>query len=111
MQETFHTLYPEKEIWKSIISHTNILNFFPASIPQSNVQRIFESVCVRRTNKYVPQSALWISRLFIKFANKNQKVCLTLDCWENILNGPRKFITEAENPDSQNCYLNLINDK
>ena len=31
-----------------------IFNFFPASILLSNVQSLSESVCVRRTNKYVP---------------------------------------------------------
>ena len=96
----FLTLYPEKEIWKSVILQTNISNFFPASIPLSNVQRILESVCVRHTNKCVPQSALWISCLFIELANKNEKVCLILDCSGNILNEPRKFRTEADNPDS-----------
>ena len=44
------TLYPEKEIWKSIISQTNTFNLFPASIPLNNVQRILESVCIRCTN-------------------------------------------------------------
>ena len=33
----FHILYPEKKIWKSIISQTNIFNFFPASVLLGNV--------------------------------------------------------------------------
>ena len=101
----FHTLHTEIEIWKSIISQTNIFIFFPASILLSNVQRILESVCVRCTNKYVPQSALRISPLFTESANQNEKVRLTLDCSGNILNEPRKFKTEAENPDSQSVIL------
>ena len=49
--------------------------------------------------------------LFIELANKSEKVCLTLDCSGNILNGPRKFRTEAGNPDSQTCYFNVINNE
>ena len=59
----------------------------------------------------MPQPALWISHLFIKLANKNEKVCLILDCSGNILNGPGKFRAEADNPDSQTCYFNVNNDE
>ena len=28
----FHVIYPEKSIWRTILSQTNILNIFPASV-------------------------------------------------------------------------------
>ena len=61
-----------------------------------------ERACIRKSSKYIPQSALWISRLFIELANRNDKVCLTLD---------GRFRTEADNPDFQACYFNSANDK
>ena len=67
----FHVIYPEKGIWRSIISQTNISNIVPASVPLNSVRRILKSFCVRKTDKYMPQSALWISSLFIELANKN----------------------------------------
>ena len=72
---SFHVIYPE-----TIISLTNIINIFPASVSLNSVQMILESVCVRKTDKYIPQSTLWISRLFTELANKNERVCLTLNC-------------------------------
>ena len=75
----FHAIYPEKTNWKSILSQTNIFNIFPASISLTSVRKILEGVCIRKTRKYIPQSVLWISRLFIELANRNDKVCLTLD--------------------------------
>ena len=108
----FFTRYIQKKTFgNQLYQKKNIFNFFPASIPLNNVRRILESVCVRRTNKDVPWSALWISCLFIELANKNEKVCLKLDCSENILNRPRKFRNEADNPDSQACYFNVINNE
>ena len=67
----FHTIYPEKAIWKTILSQTNIFNIFPASVPLSAVKRILDGVCVRKTTKYIPRTSLWINRLFIELANKN----------------------------------------
>ena len=29
----FHTIHPEKSIWKTILLQTNLLNIFPASVP------------------------------------------------------------------------------
>ena len=106
----FHTIYPEKSNWRSIISQTNIFNIFPASVSLSMVKKILESACIRKTSKYIPHSSLWISRLFIELANKNDKVCLTLDCSNKIKDGPGRFKTEADNPVSQFCYFNLHND-
>ena len=75
------------------------------------VKKILESACIRKNSKYIPHSSLWISRLFIELANKNDKVCLTLDCSNKNKDGPGRFRTEADNPVSQFCYFNLHNDE
>ena len=73
----FHTIYPEKSIWRTILSQTNIFNIFPASVSLASVRKILEGVCIRKTRKYIPQSSLWISRLLIELANRYDRVCLT----------------------------------
>ena len=75
------------------------------------MRRILESVIIRETRKYILLSALWISRLFIKLANRNDRVCLTLDCSGVKKEGPGRFTTEADKPDSQTCYFNVANDE
>ena len=107
----FHTIYTEKLNWKTILSQTNIFNIFPASVPISSVKKILELSCIRKTSKYIPQSSLWISRLFIELANKNDKVCLTLDCSNINTDGPGRFRTKADNPETQFCYFNTTNDE
>ena len=107
----FHTIYPEKTTWKTILSQTNIFNIFPASVPLSAVRRILDSVCVRKTTKYIPRTSLWINRLFIELANKNEKVCLTLDCSNTNRDGPSRFRSEADNHDKQVCYFNTPTDE
>ena len=107
----FHTIYPEKAIWRTILSQTNIFNIFPASVPLSAVRRILDGVCVRKTTKYIPRTSLWINRLFIELANKNEKVCLTLDCSNTNRDGPSRFRSEADNPDKQVCYFNTPTDE
>ena len=107
----FHTIYPEKSNWKTILSQTNIFNIFPASVPLNSVKKILELGCIRKTNKYIPQSSLWISRLFIELANKHYKVCLTIDCSNVNKDGPSKFRTKADNPDTQICYFNDTKDE
>ena len=72
-------MYPEKSIWRTILSQINIFDIFPASVSLAHVRRILESVCIRKTRKYIPQSVLWISRLFTELANSNDRVCLVLD--------------------------------
>ena len=102
----FHTIYPEKATWKTILSQTNIFNIFPASVSLNSVKRILDSSCVRKTTRYIPRSLLWINRLFIELANKSQKVCLTLDCSNTNRDGPSRFRSDADNPDKQVCYFN-----
>ena len=107
----FHTFYPERSIWRTILSQTNIFNNFLASVPLANVQKILEGVCNRKTRKYIPQSALWISRLFIELVNRNDRVCLNLDCPGVNIDSPGRFRTQAEKPDSQTCYFSATNDE
>ena len=107
----FHTIYPEKATWKTILSQTNIFNIFPASVSLNAVKRILEGSCVRKTTKYIPRSLLWINRLFIELANKSQKVCLTLDCSNTNRDGPSRFRSDADNPDKQVCYFNTPTDE
>ena len=107
----FHTIYPEKSNWRTILSQTNIFNIFPASVSLNMVRKILEGVCIRKTSKYIPQASLWISRFFIELANRNDKVCLTLDCSNKNRDGPGRFRSEADNPDSQFCYFNSHNDE
>ena len=107
----FHTIYADKANWKAILSQTNIFDIFPASVPINSVKKILELGCIRKTTKYIPQSSLWISRLFIELANKNYKVCLTLDCSNVNVDGPGKFRTNADNPESQFCYFNNSRDE
>ena len=107
----FHTIYPEKATWKTILSQTNIFNIFPASVSLNAVKRILDGACVRKTTKYIPRTLLWINRLFIELANKSQKVCFTLDCSNTNKDGPSRFRTEADNPDKQVCYFNTPTDE
>ena len=101
----FHAIHPEKGIWKTILSQTNILNIFPASVPLSTVKKILEANCIRRTNKYIPVDSLWITKLLIQFANNEEKTCLTLDCAGFNPNGPGRSRTGAEDPNSQTCFF------
>ena len=107
----FHTIYPEKATWKTILSQTNIFNIFPASVSLNSVRRILDGSCVRKTTRYIPRSLLWINRLFIELANKGQKVCLTIDCSNTNRDGPSRFRSNADNPDKQVCYFNTPTDE
>ena len=107
----FHTIYPEKTTWKTILSQTNIFNIFPASVSLNSVKRILDGSCVRKTTRYIPRRLLWINRLFIELANKSQKVCLTLDCSNTNRDGPSRFRSDADNPDKQVCYFNTPTDE
>ena len=34
----FHTIFPEKAVWRSILSQRNIYNIFPATVPLPSVK-------------------------------------------------------------------------
>ena len=95
---TFVYICPEKSIWRTILSQTNIFNIFPASVSLGSVRKILEGVSIRKTRKYIPQPALWISRLFIELANRDDRVCLTLDCSVINKDSPGRFRTETDKP-------------
>ena len=76
-----------------------------------SVQKILEGVCIRKTRKYIPQSALWISRFLIELGNRDNRVCLTIDYSGINKDGPGRFRTGADKPDFQNCYFNLANEE
>ena len=95
----FNISYPERTIWRTILSQTNIFNIFPASVSMSHVKRILESVCIRKTRKYIPLSSLWINSLFIEPANRNNWVCLTPDYSGVNKEGPGRFRTKVDKPD------------
>ena len=95
----FHTIHPEKAIWRTILSQTNLLNIFPASVPLSTVKKVLEANCIHNSNKYIPVNSLWVTKLFTRLANNDtEKTCLTIDCSGFNSNGPSRFRTDASNP-------------
>ena len=106
----FYTIHPEKGIWKPILSQTNILNIFPASVSLNTVKKILESNCIRNTNKYIPVNSLWVTQLFIPIANTDEKTCLTIDSTGFNPIGPGRYRTGGENPNSQTCFFNKADD-
>ena len=87
-----------------------MLNIFPASVPLLDITKILQANCIHQTLRYVTVNFLWIKKLFIKLANENENVCLTIDCSGFNPNGPDGFRTKADNLDSQTCYFNVRDD-
>ena len=50
----FHTIYPGKANWLTILSQRNIYNIFPATVSLKDVRKILEGACIRKTSKYIP---------------------------------------------------------
>ena len=71
----YHCVYviPEKEIWKKIISQTDIFNIFPCSVPFNTASKIFQSNCVPTTTKYVPVGSIRLIRVFLDLASQDEK--------------------------------------
>ena len=44
----FHTIYPEKANWRSILSQTNIFNIFPASVSLNVVKKIQKDLVLEK---------------------------------------------------------------
>ena len=106
----FHVIVPSSQIWKNIISQTNIFNLFPASVPYNTVAKIIQSSCILQTKKYVPARSLWLNRVFTDLTNSHEKLCLTIDCGYINKNGPGRYRSSADNPEKQVCYFNKPND-
>ena len=103
--------FTSKYLFFLFLLQANIFNFFPASVLLSSVQKILEDVCIRKIRKYIPQFALWISRLFIELTNRDDGVCLTLGYSGINKDTPGRFIIEADKTDFQTCYFNLANEE
>ena len=58
------------------------------------------------TTKYVPVRSIWINRLFIDLASRDERNCLTIDCSRINKNGPERYRTKTDNPEKQVCYFN-----
>ena len=103
----FHVIHSEKAIWRTILTQTNLLNIFPASVPLSTVKKFLEANCIRNSNKCIPVNSLWVTKLFIRLANDDsEKTCLTIDCSGFNPKGPGRFRTDASNPLTQTCFFN-----
>ena len=76
----FDILAPESQIWKTILSQTNIFNIFLSSVPYNTVAKIFQSNCRQTTKKYVPARSMRLNRVFADLANTDEQHCLTIDC-------------------------------
>ena len=61
--------------------------------------------------KYTPQNAFWLNRLFFDLENANDKICLTIDSSGVNKDGPGRFRTKADNPELQVCYFNSKNNE
>ena len=92
-------------------NYTCVYIFHTFFVLLASVRKILEGVCNKKTIKYIPQSALWISRLFNELANRHDRVCLTLDCSGVNIDSPGRFRAEAEKLDFQICYFNVANNE
>ena len=84
----FHLIVPASQIWQNIISQTNNINIFSASVPHNTVAKTIQSNCVLQSKNYVPARSLWLKRIFTDLANSHKKHCLTIDCGYINKNGP-----------------------
>ena len=68
----FHIIMPENQIWKKILSQTNIFNIFPSNVPCNTVAKILQSNCRQATKKYVPAHSMWLNRVISDLANTDE---------------------------------------
>ena len=62
----FHIIYPEKSIWRTILSQSNLFNIFLVSVSLAHVGTILGSVCIRKTKNIFHN---WRSRLAVSLLN------------------------------------------
>ena len=96
----------ENQIWKKILSQTNIFNIFPSSVPYNLVAKILQCNCRQTTKKYVSAHSMWLNRVFSNLANTGERHCLTIDCSDVNKNGPGRYRTQADDLEKQVCYFN-----
>lgn len=63
-----------------IISKTKVFNIFPGSILLSSILKIITNNCNRETISYTLPREHWLNRLYFEISNRNEKVCLTINC-------------------------------
>ena len=102
----FHITMWENQIWKKILSQTNIFNIFPSIVPYNTVTKILQSNCRQTTKKYVLAHLMCLNRVFSDFANTDERHCLTIDCSGVNKNIPGRYGTQADDPEKQVCYFN-----
>ena len=61
----FHIIMSKIQIWKKILSKTNIFNIFPSSVPYNTVAKILQSNCTQTTTKYVSVCSMWLNRILV----------------------------------------------
>ena len=106
----FHVIVPTSQIWQKIISQTNVLNIFLASVTHNIVAKIIQSNCVLQSKKYVSARSRSLNRVFTDLANSHEKHCLAIDCGYMNKNEPGRYGSSADNPEKQVCYFNKPND-
>ena len=70
------------------------------------VSKIIQSNCVPTTTKSVSMHSMWLHRVFIDLASRDERNCLTIDCSGVNKNGSGRYRTKADNPDEQVYYFN-----
>ena len=102
----FHTIYPSRQNWQTIISKTKIFNIFPGLVQASTVIGMLSSFCIRYRYNYISKRDLWINRLYFDISNSGTKQCLTIETRDINDLEPAKFRTQADSNKEQICYYN-----
>ena len=102
----FHTIYPTRNNWQTILSKTKKFKIFSDFIQASSVVKILSSYCSRHTYEYIPHRDLWLNRLYFNISSSNKKQCLTIDTRGVNDLGPVRFRTQADSNNEQICYYN-----
>ena len=105
----FHTIYPVRQSWEMIMSQTHFLNFFPGSIHSGRILKTLSLFASRQKHTCLPNSQVWLNKLYFQISNSNEKKCLTINTRDLNDLGPGKFRTSAENSLEQDCYFNRNN--
>ena len=107
----FHTIYPGKGNWKTILSQTNMFDIFVNKCFVNKCTKNFRR-CLYQKNKKVYSTICSLdSRIFIELGNRNDSVFLTLDCCSINKCGPARFRTDADKPVFQTCYNKVVVDE
>ena len=101
---------PENQIWKKILSQTNIFNIFSWSVPYNTFAKILQSYCRQTTTKYIPDHSMWLNRIFSDLTDTDERHCLTIDCSGVNKNGSGRYRTQADDQEKQVCYFDKPGD-